>query len=447
MTRAIPQEMKEALTEKLAESLAGPLPEATPRRVYGTVALPGKVSAVIGMRRAGKTTFLHQLRRERLERGTPREHLPYVNFEDERFAGLEAGQLGFLVEEHGRRFPEARARATVTWCFDEIQVVPGWERFVRRLLDAGGCEVIVTGSSAALLSREIATALRGRAWEVPLYPFSFAEALRHRGQAIPADSTFLTGEERARIERAFADWLATGGFPEAQSLDGAARRQLLRDYVDVAMLRDVVERHGVSNVAGLRWLVRHLLGNAAAHFSVEKFYAALKSQGMAISKDTVHQLLAHLDDCFLVRLVWMESASERQRMVNPRKAYPVDSALIAVFDRSGRANSGHALETAVLIELERRRCAVTYVRTPAGYEVDFLVRGAEGEMELIQVCADASDPTTAERELRALAEAGQIYPGARLRLLTLTRDGAPAEGPSGILVQPAYEWLLAEPAA
>ncbi len=447
MTRAIPQEMKEALTEKLAESLAGPLPEATPRRVYGTVALPGKVSAVIGMRRAGKTTFLHQLRRERLERGTPREHLPYVNFEDERFAGLEAGQLGFLVEEHGRRFPEARARATVTWCFDEIQVVPGWERFVRRLLDAGGCEVIVTGSSAALLSREIATALRGRAWEVPLYPFSFAEALRHRGQAIPADSTFLTGEERARIERAFADWLATGGFPEAQSLDGAARRQLLRDYVDVAMLRDVVERHGVSNVAGLRWLVRHLLGNAAAHFSVEKFYAALKSQGMAISKDTVHQLLAHLDDCFLVRLVWMESASERQRMVNPRKAYPVDSALIAVFDRSGRANSGHALETAVLIELERRRCAVTYVRTPAGYEVDFLVRGAEGEMELIQVCADASDPTTAERELRALAEAGQIYPGARLRLLTLTRDGAPAEVPSGILVQPAYEWLLAEPAA
>jgi hypothetical protein len=90
---------------------------------------------------------------------------------------------------------------------------------------------------------------------------------------------------------------------------------------------------------------------------------------------------------------------------------------------------------------------VTYVRTPAGYEVDFLVRGAEGEMDLIQVCADASDPATAERELRALAEAGQIYPGARLRLLTLTRDGAPAEVPSGILVQPAYEWLLAESAA
>jgi predicted AAA+ superfamily ATPase len=263
---------------------------------------------------------------------------------------------------------------------------------------------------------------------------------------MPAEPGFVTGAERARMERAFADWLTTGGFPEAQGLDGASRKQLLRDYVDVAMLRDVVERHGVSNVTGLRWLVRHLLGNAAAHFSVEKFYAALKSQGVAISKDTVHQLLAHLEDCFLVRMVWMDSASERQRMVNPRKAYPVDAALIAVFDRTGRANQGHALETAVLIELERRRLEVTYVRTPAGHEVDFLVRGAGGEVELIQVCADASDPTTAEREFRALVEAGELYPGARRRLLTLTRDGAPAEAPPGIIVQPAYEWLLAEPA-
>lgn len=445
MTPAMPVELKDALTEKLAESLTAPSAAATPRHVYGRATLPGKVTAVIGMRRAGKTTFVHQLRREREAQGATWAHLPYVNFEDERLAGLEASQLGFLVDEHSRRFPDAREQATVTWCFDEIQLVAGWERFVRRLLDGGGCEVIVTGSSAALLSREIATALRGRAWEVPLFPFSFAEVLRHRGQAIPAAPDFQTGAERGRMERAFADWLVVGGFPEVQGLDSASRRQLLRDYVDVAMLRDVVERHAVSNVIGLRWLVRHLLGNAAARFSVEKFYAAVRSQGVAISKDTVHQLVAYLEDCFLVRMVWMESASERQRMVNPRKEYPVDPGLIPVFDRSGRANLGHALETAVLIELDRRRLAVTYVRTPAGHEVDFLARGADGEAELIQVCADASDPLTAERELRALVEAGAIYPATRQRLLTLTRDGAPAEVPPGITVQPAYEWMLDEP--
>src|SRR6185436_20033167 len=147
---------------------------------------------------------------------------------------------------------------------------------------------------------------------------------------------------------------------------------------DVALLRDVVERHSVTQVAGLRWLVRHLLGNAAGLFSVEKFYAALKSQGFSISKDTVHQLLGHLEDCFLVRTVWVESESERRRMIHPRKAYPVDPGLIPVFDPSGKPNVGHALETVVLIELERRGARVNYVRTPEGREVDWLVRSPGG---------------------------------------------------------------------
>jgi predicted AAA+ superfamily ATPase len=122
------------------------------------------------------------------------------------------------------------------------------------------------------------------------------------------------------------------------------------DYVDVAVLRDVVERHGVTQVAALRSMVRHLLGNAGAAFSVEKFFQSLKSQGFAVGRDTVHELLAHLVDCFLVRTVWIESKSERQRMSNPRRVYPIDPGLIPVFDRTGRANTGHALETVVLLE-------------------------------------------------------------------------------------------------
>lgn len=437
-----PRAFDALLDEKLADSLVAPVPEATPRRVSGTVHFPGKATAVVGMRRAGKTTFLHQLRRERLEAGVERSALPYVNFEDERLAGLTAEHLHPLVEHYYRRYPEARGSKTVTWCFDEIQVVPGWERFVRRLLDAEQVEVFVTGSSAALLSREIATALRGRAWEVLLHPFSFEETLRHQGVAPPPRPDFLASKDRSALERAFLEYLEVGGFPEAQGLDVATRRQLLRDYVDVAMLRDVVERHGVTNVAGLRWLVRHLLGNAAGLFSVEKFYGALKSQGLSISKDTVHQLLGHLTDCFLVRTVWLEAKSERQRMVNPRKAYPVDPGLIPVFDRTGRANTGHALETAVMVELERRRCEVTYVRTPEGHEVDFLARFPDGEEELIQVCAEASDPATAERELRALAGASALHPRATQRLLLLNHDSVPQAVSEGVIVQPTYEWML-----
>lgn len=430
------------LREKLAESLAAPIPVGTKRRVFGAVRLSDKITAVVGMRRAGKTMFVHQIQRERVAEGMDRERLPYINFEDERLAGLTAEHLHPLVEEYYRRFPGFRGRETVFWCFDEIQTVPGWESFVRRLLDSEQVQLFVTGSSAALLSREIATALRGRAWEVLIHPFSFEEALRHNGQPLPEQPDFLNGPSRSSLERGFLDYLVAGGFPEAQGLDTATRYQLLRDYVDVAMLRDVVERHAVSNVVGLRWLVRHLLSNAAGLFSVEKFYGVLKSQGIAISKDTVHQFMGYLQDCFLVRTVWMEAASERQRMVNPRKVYPVDPGLIPVFDRTGHSNTGHALETAVLVELERRKAEVSYVKTPTGFEVDFLARYPSGEMDLIQVCAEAGAQDTAQRELRALLEAGHLFPQARKQLLTLTRDGLPREMPSDVVAQPAYVWML-----
>lgn len=435
-----PRTRREALAEKLIESMSGPLPGHTSRKPHGPIWLAGKVTAVTGVRRAGKTMFLHQLRQERLAAGTHRALLPFVNFEDERLAGLEVGELGYLLEEFERRRPGATADGRVLWCFDEIQGVPGWELFVRRILDRGDCDIAVSGSSAAMLSREVATSLRGRGWEVAIYPFSFAEALAHAGKALPAPP-----RERPALERSFRDWLECGGFPEVQGLAPATRRQVLSGYVDIALLRDVVERHEVTNVAGLRWLVRHLLGNAGSPFSVEKFHAALKSQGLAISRDTVHQLLAHLEDCFLVRLLWMESASERQRMVNPRKSYPVDPSLIPLFARSDRADSGHALETAVLVELHRRRCEVTYVRTRSGYEVDFLARRPDGERDLIQVCADASDPLTAERELRALADAARQYPDAHPLLLTMTRDGLPPEAPADIRLDTAPNWMLQPP--
>jgi uncharacterized protein len=444
------QGFRTRLAEKLADSLTDPLTDpltaATPRRVHGAVTLPGKATAVIGMRRAGKTTYLNQLRHERLARGIARERLPYLNFEDEQLAGLEAKDLNVLLEEYYRRFPALRRTETVTWCFDEIQVVPGWERFVRRVLDSEKVEIFLSGSSAALLSRELATAMRGRAWEVVIHPFSFEEYLRHNGHEDYGRPEFLAAAARSALERAFLEYLTIGGFPEAQGLDTPTRHRLLSDYVDVAMLRDVVERHAVSNVTGLRWMVRQLLGNAAGLFSVEKFYSSLRSQGLSISKDTVHQLLGHLEDCFMVRTVWVDAGSERRRMVNPRKAYPIDPGLIPVYDRTGRTNLGHALETAVLLELERRRYEVSYVRTPTGYEVDFFARRPGGETVLIQVCAEATSDEALGRELRALDEAGSQYPDAARRLLTATRDGLPATVPAGIVAQPAYEWLLADPA-
>ncbi len=439
--------LKQVVSDLLTDSARKPLPALTARNVHGRIDFSGKATAVVGVRRAGKTTFLHQLRAGKVREGTPLRLLPFVSFEDERLVGLDASDLGLVVDEYRRLFPDSNPAGTVTWHFDEIQLVSGWERFVRRLLETEGDKVLVTGSSAGLLSQEIATALRGRGWRVLLHPFSFEEALRHSGTELPSEGSRLSARDRLGMERAYMDWLRTGGFPEAQGLESSERRQLLRDYVDVAMFRDVVERHNVRNVTGLRWLVRQMLGNAGSLFSVEKFFGALKSQGIAIGKNSVHQLLGYLDDCFLVRLIWMESGSERQRMVNPRKAYPVDTGLIPVFDRTGKANLGHALETAVLIELERRGCEITYVRTPDGFEVDFLARGPGDQAVLIQACADLSDPVTANREIRALQRAGAAMPGAGKLILTLTADGIPSDPPTGVSVQTAWEWSLGLPPA
>ena len=132
-------------------------------------------------------------------------------------------------------------------------------------------------------------------------------------------------------------------------------------------------------------------------------------------------------------------------MVNPRKIYPIDTGLIPLFDRARRANLGHALETCVMLELERRHAEITYVRTRQGNEVDFLARFPDRSEALVQVCADATDPETAERELRGLLDAAEAHPQARRLLLTATRDAAPKEIPQGIEALPAYAWLLEPP--
>jgi predicted AAA+ superfamily ATPase len=348
-------------------------------------------------------------------------------------------------EAYYRLHPEWRDQRRVTFLLDEIQNVPGWESFVRRLLDSEQIDLFISGSSARLLSREVATSLRGRGMEVLVHPFSFRETLRHSGVEPGRPVAALPKAAYSALDKALRSYLEQGGFPEAQGASERDRASLLRGYVDIALLRDVVERHQVTNATALRWLLRHLLSSPAAPFSVQKFYDALRSQGIPVGKDTVHAYLGHLEDAFLVRTVSLHTASERQRMVNPRKAYPVDPGLIQIYERSGRANLGQALETAVLIELERRGATVHYVRTPDGYEVDFYVQLPDRSSWLLQVCADATEPATLVREARALAAAAARYPAATPLLLTLAPLSPAAALPTGLHWQAAAAWLLGEP--
>ena len=441
----------EALQEKLSDALLPLAATNLTRRDAVLPAVPGKAHAVIGMRRAGKTCFLKQLLAERRAHGPPERSI-YLSFDDDRLAGIDASQLDALLEEYFRRYPEIRRKdgrkGRAAWFLDEIQLVEGWDRFVRRVLDTESIDIVVSGSSARMLSREIHSSLRGRAMATVIAPFSFREALRHRGEEPSVRADRLTTAARSAVEKRLREYLVLGGFPEAQGsgkrpLIRATRIALLQGYVDTVLFRDVIERHAVSQVAALRWIIRHVLRNPCGSFSANKLHADLRSQGHNVAKDTVHALLDHLIDAFVIAAVPVATDSERRRNTNPRKVYLADPGLIDAFDTSGRPNTGHALETAVYNELSRRGADVTYVKTNDGFEVDFLARHPDGRQELIQVCADATDATTWQRETRALDAAHAEHPRAERTVIVLDAAAARALKHPKTQMLPAHQWLLA----
>lgn len=431
---------REAFATIIAEFEERDLPRPTPRHA-SLPNLPGKADALVGMRRVGKTWRLFQHIWKLLDRGVPRSRLLYVNLEDERLS-VEASELSTLMDAWYARQPSTPGQEH--WLYlDEVQVVPGWERFVRRLLDQGHVRVMVTGSSSRMLSAEIATSLRGRALTTEVLPFSFAEALAHAGIDPPA--VWPVGPAaRARLVHAFDGYFETGGFPEVQRVDAPLRRRVLQEYVDVAVLRDVVERHRVTQVTALRWLVRRLLAHPAGRFTANRMHRDLRSQGLSVGKDTVHELLAHLEDAHLVYTLPLWTPSPARRSVNPRKAYPVDPALSRTAAFAKPDDVGHRLEALVYLELRRRGFVeMGYLDTADGCEVDFCVRGHDGALHLVQVCAQLSDGETRARELRALASGMAEARTDRATLVTLYDEEVVRLDAGTVDVVPAWRWLLA----
>jgi predicted AAA+ superfamily ATPase len=432
----------EVIDRLIADFQERDLPRVTPRDL-SLPGLPGKADVVVGMRRSGKTYFVYQQIVDRIARGIDRERLLYLNFEDERLLPLAAADLSRIPEAFYRRFPANREH--LCWFFfDEIQNAPGWETFVRRLLETEKVALVLTGSSARLLSREIATSLRGRSLSTEILPFSFAESLRHEGVALP--ERWPPGAKlRSVLEHRLSSYLENGGFPEVQGIAQELRVRVLQEYVDVVIFRDVVERHGVENLPALRYLERKLLASPAGKFSINKLFNDLKSQGMRVGKDSLHEYLAYLEDSFLLFTLAISSPSARVRQVNPRKCYPVDPALSAALSFRASGDLGHLLETVVYLELRRRGKSLAYVVTSSGYEIDFLAEDPAGGRELIQVCADLEDPATRQRELRALEEGMAEARCERASLVTLQEEGSVDLAGGTLRIVPAWRWLL-EPA-
>jgi predicted AAA+ superfamily ATPase len=431
--------METIIRQLIADSMELEIPPLTRRR--GKLAeLANSASVLVGMRRTGKTYRMFQKMQELLDAGIARTRMLYLNFEDERLADMTLETLRIVDEAYLRAFPP-NSHDVSYYFFDEIQYVPGWERFVRRILDRDDVRFFLSGSSSRLLSREVATAMRGRAVETRVFPFSFAEYLDARAISLPDKMSMIGRKKRAVYENAFAEYLQIGGFPATLSLSDLDRRQVLQGYVNTVVLRDVVERHGVTGIAVLRYLTRHLLASSASHFSVNKFYNDLKSQGLKCSKDTLHDNLQHLEDAFLFSSTFLDTPSERRRMVNPRKMYTADHGLVwACLPPGVGWGEGRALENLVFTELQRRGSQPRYGITSEGHEIDFVAQFSDGQCEAIQVCAEAGAPQTRARELRSLLA---TTTDARKLVLTLYEEETIREGEQVIEMIPTWKWLLA----
>jgi hypothetical protein len=429
--------LRQTIDELIADHQTRRLPVATPRLVQ-VARLPGKADVVVGMRRSGKTYLLYQELAALQARGIPRERTLFINFEDERLQPLASTDLHLVTDAFYARYPELRDEEC--WFFlDEIQNVSGWERFVRRLVETENTRVMITGSSAKLLAKEIATSLRGRSLSTEILPFSFAEALAHAGIGTPPRWP-PPARTRSLLEHHFRRYLARGGFPEVQTLADEHRVAVLQEYVDVVLFRDIVERHQVANTAALRHLVRRLLRSPAALFSVHKLHGEMKSAGIALGKDDLHEFISYLEDAFLLFPVGIDAHSEKRRLVNPRKNYLIDHALSQALRSPHSEDTGHHLENLIYLELRRRGHRPRYGVTRAGGEVDFVVRQARPE--LIQVTATLASPEVRRREFGALADAMAEH-GVRTGLVITLAEEETHKVPGGtIRVVPAWRWLL-----
>lgn len=400
--------------------------------------VPRKANVVIGMRRSGKTWFCYQQMQELLKNGLENERLLYLNFEDERLLPFSAQDFQFVLDTYYRKFPAFKSKRCYLF-LDEVQRIDGWDKFVRRVLDTESLSVCVTGSSSKLLSTEIATSLRGRSITTEIFPFSFKEFLRYKKVELKSERRFGS-KIRAMLQNLMGQYLRTGGFPEVQTFDNELRREVLRNYLDVVILRDVVERHSIRNTVALRALIRHIINAPATRFSVNKFYNSLKSQGVACTKNNLYDYLAHLADTFLFYQVPIHSRSERVRRVNPKKVYVIDPGILETMSLHITDDRGALLENIVFMHLRRQGLAPNYYVTKNGAEVDFIL-AVEGRSvhRLIQVCWNIHDPATQKREVRALQTAMKELGLNKGTIVTWLDEEVSDQR---IDIVPVWKWLL-----
>jgi predicted AAA+ superfamily ATPase len=377
------------------------LETGVPRRLQ-IEAVRGKAAVCIGVRRSGKSTYLFQVIQRLIESGVSRQNILYLNFFDDRLHALRQENLGLITEAYYSIFPKKKNSETVYCFFDEIQSVAGWEPFVDRMMRTEKCEIYITGSSAKMLSKEIATQMRGRALSWEMFPFSFREFLDYKG--IEKEDSLST-KKRLIVQKAFEEYWETGGFPEVLGLSRQLRIKIHQEYFHTILFRDLVERHDISHPKAITDLAHRLADNTASLYSVNSLTGYLKSLGHKVPKAAVSDYLEWFEDAYFLFTVQIFDPSAARRSSNPKRIYCIDHAMVTSVASGILVNSGHLLENLVFTALRRLYPEIYYYKTKTGREVDFIVPTAGKTRILIQACESLAEPQTRKREMAALCEA------------------------------------------
>ena len=419
------------------------LATGVPRRLQ-VEAVSGKATVCIGVRRSGKSTYLFQVIQRLLNSGVNPENILFLNFFDDRLHNLRADNLRQISEAYYSIYPEKKNSEKVYCFFDEIQATSGWESFVDRLLRTENCEIYLTGSSARMLSKEIATQMRGRALSWEIFPFSFREFLDYKNLACEGA---LSTKNQLLVRKAFDEFWETGGFPEVAGLSPGLRVKTHQEYFQAILFRDLVERHDVSHPRAVIDLAHWLVDNTASLYSVNRLTGYLKSLGHKVPKATVADYLAWFEDAYFLFTVRMFDASLARSNGNAKKIYCIDHALVRSVSAGILVNSGHHLENLVFTALRRLDSEIFYYKTRTGREVDFIVSPRGQPRRLVQVCESLADAPTRKRETTALSDA-MAELGLRTGTIVTRNEEARIETAQGVIdVLPAWRFLLDLPTA
>lgn len=379
--------------------------QGTPREKGRDVKIEDSFALVItGIRRCGKSTFLNQILR-RQKKGY------YLNLEDPRIDSFDLSDFSKADSVMKELYGDGGV-----YFFDEIQNVDKWEKFIRYLVDKKE-RVIITGSNASLLSRELGTRLTGRHLQIEMFPFSFME--------------FLDMKKKEPSLESFEEYLYRGGFPEYLKKDNPS---ILHELLSDVVMKDIAVRFGIKNTSSLNKIAVYLISNAGKEFS----YNSIKKTFEIKSVKSVIDYVSFFENAYLVFSVPRFSYSYKQQQVNPKKIYSIDNGFSCNNSVSFSKDKGRMLENAVFLGLRRNFRYIFYFKYKN--ECDFVVKEGERITHAIQVCFDFNEETK-DREINGLVSALKEFKLKEGLILTYNQDDEFSVEGKHITVKPVWKWL------